>query len=96
MQNRSPAPTTTDNFAAYDLYLLGRHHARAFTEEGYKRANEYFLEALEIDPSFAAAYSGLADAYIFLADFGNMPTGEAYQLAQSCCRKSPGYRPRLT
>ena len=78
----------TGNFAAYDLYLLGRHHARAFTEEGYKRANEYFLKALEIDPSFAAAYSGLADAYIFLADFGNMPTGEAYQLAQTAAEKA--------
>jgi len=80
--------TATDNFAAYDLYLLGRHHARAFTEEGYKRAIEYYLKALEIDPSFAAAYSGLADAYIFLADFGNMPTGEAYQLSQAAAEKA--------
>ena len=80
--------TATDNFAAYDLYLLGRHHARAFTEEGYKRAIEYYLKALEIDPSFAAAFSGLADAYIFLADFGNMPTGEAYQLSQTAAEKA--------
>jgi len=80
--------SATDNFAAYDLYLLGRHHARAYTEDNFKRANEYFLKALEIDPSFAAAYSGLADGYIFLADFGNMPTGEAYQLAQAAAEKA--------
>jgi len=80
--------TATDNFAAYDLYLLGRHHARAFTEDGFKRAIEYYLKALEIDPSFAAAFSGLADAYIFLADYGNMPTGEAYQLAQAAAEKA--------
>jgi TolB-like protein/Tfp pilus assembly protein PilF len=80
--------TVTDNFAAYDLYLLGRHHARAFTEEGYRRANDYYLKALEIDPSFAAAYSGLADAYIFLADFGNLPMGEANQLARTAAEKA--------
>ncbi len=78
----------TGNFAAYDLYLLGRHHARAFTEEGFSRAIDYYLQALEIDPTFAAAYSGLADGYIFLADFGNMPTGEAYQLAQTAAEKA--------
>ncbi|HEY5775924.1 MAG TPA: tetratricopeptide repeat protein, partial [Xanthomonadales bacterium] len=80
--------TATDNFAAYDLYLLGRHHTREYSEENFKRANEYFLKALEIDPSFAAAYSGLADGYIFLANFGNLPMGEAYQLARAAAEKA--------
>ena len=79
---------TTDNFEAYDLYLLGRHHARVYSEEDFNRAIEYYLRAIEIDPSFAAAYSGLADGYIFLSDFGNMPQGEAYQLARSAAEKA--------
>ena len=45
---------TTENFAAYDLYLLGRHHAREYSEENFKRANEYFLAAIEIDPGFCS------------------------------------------
>ena len=79
---------TTGNFAAYDLYLLGRHHAREYSEENFKRANEYFLKAIEIDPSFAAAYSGLADSYIYLADYGDLSQGEAHQLAQSAAEKA--------
>jgi len=79
---------TTGNFAAYDLYLLGRHHAREYSEENFKRANEYFLKAIEIDPAFAAAYSGLADSYIYLSDYGDLSLGEAHQLAESAAEKA--------
>ncbi|MDH4020524.1 MAG: hypothetical protein OEU84_13080 [Xanthomonadales bacterium] len=79
---------TTDNFEAYDLYLLGRHHAREYSEENFKRANEYFLRAIEIDPSFAAAYSGLADSYIYLSNYGDLSLGEANHLAQSAAEKA--------
>ena len=84
---------TTDNFEAYDLYLLGRHHARVYSEEDFNRAVEYFLRAIEIDPSFAAAYSGLADGYLFLSDFGNLPQGEAHQLARSAAEKALAINP---
>ena len=84
---------TTDNFEAYDLYLLGRHHARVYSEEDFNRAVEYFLRAIEIDPSFAAAYSGLADGYLFLSDFGNLPRGEAHQLARSAAEKALAINP---
>ena len=78
----------TGNFAAYDLYLLGRHHARVYSEEDFNRAIEYYLRAIEIDPSFAAAYSGLADGYLFLSDYGNLPQAEAHQLARSAAEKA--------
>lgn len=79
---------TTDNFEAYDLYLLGRHHARVYSAEDFNRAVGYFLRAIEIDPSFAAAYSGLADGYLFLSDYGNLPQAEAHQLARSAAEKA--------
>ena len=85
--------TSTQNFAAYDLYLLGRHNAREYSEQGFKRANDYFLGALEIDPSFAAAYSGLADGYIFLSDYGDLPQGEAQQLARAAAEKALAINP---
>jgi len=80
--------TSTENFAAYDRYLLGRHNARLFSEQGFKRAIDYYLASLESDPSFAPAYSGLADGYIFLSDFGDLPQGEAQQLARSAAEKA--------
>jgi len=85
--------TSTENFAAYDLYLLGRHHTREYSEEGFKRAIEYYLRALEVDPAFAAAYSGLADGYIYLANFGDLPQGEALQLAQDAAEKALAINP---
>ena len=86
---------STSNFAAYDLYLLGRHHARDYSELGFSRAIEYYQGALEIDPSFAPAYSGLADGYIFLSDFGDMPRGEALQLAQAAAEEALSLNPGL-
>ncbi len=79
---------STDNFEAYDLYLLGRHHSRDYSTQGVERARDYYLKALEIDPAFAPAYGGLADAYIFLSDFGDLPQGESHQLARAAAEKA--------
>ena len=78
----------TENFAAYDLYLVGRHHGREYSEAGFKKAIEYFLAALEIDPSFASAYSGLADTYLLLSDYGDLPQGEALELARNASERA--------
>ncbi|MGA9575223.1 MAG: tetratricopeptide repeat protein, partial [Lysobacterales bacterium] len=79
---------STDNFEAYDLYLLGRHHAREYSQQGFERARDYYLKALEIDPAFAPAYGGLADAYLFLSDYGDLPQGEAHALARTAVDKA--------
>ena len=66
----SPAERTrvqkepTKNMEAYDLYLLGRHQAGMRSDDGLRRAVEYFERALEKDPAYAAACAGLADAYV--------------------------------
>jgi TolB-like protein/Tfp pilus assembly protein PilF len=60
-------PTT--DLEAYDLYLLGRHDLNKRTEEGLRRSIDRFRAAVEKDPSFAAAYAGIADAYV-LATIG--------------------------
>jgi TolB-like protein len=54
----------TDNLAAYELYMLGRHHfhtRRTTGRDGLERAAEFFRRAIEADSGFALAYSGLAD-----------------------------------
>jgi TolB-like protein/Tfp pilus assembly protein PilF len=48
---------------AYQLYVKGRYFWVKRTEESFQRAISYFQQAIERDPSYAAAYSGLADCY---------------------------------
>ncbi len=56
----------TEDAEAYRLYLKGRHHWNRWTEEGFYKAIEYFQQAVEKDPSYALAYTGLADSYVLL------------------------------
>jgi len=56
------------NPECYDLYLKGRYYLNKRTEEGFKKAVEYFRQAIEKDPNYARAYAGLADSYSFLGD----------------------------
>jgi len=51
------------NAEAYDLYLRGRHFWNQLTPPATRRAIEYFGRAAELDPSYALAWSGLADSY---------------------------------
>jgi eukaryotic-like serine/threonine-protein kinase len=53
----------TDNAAAYRLLLEGRYHSNRLTIEGLKRGIELMQRAIELEPTYALAYAGLADAY---------------------------------
>jgi eukaryotic-like serine/threonine-protein kinase len=48
---------------AHDAYLKGRYHWNKDTEQQFRQAEKYFQQAIEIDPNYAASYSGLADYY---------------------------------
>ena len=61
--------TYTANPEAYQLYLKGNFYLSKFTEEGYKKAIEYYQKAIDIDPNYALAYQGIAAAYDFSNDF---------------------------
>jgi TolB-like protein len=53
----------TESTAAYQAYIKGRYFWNQRTEEGLKQALKYFQQAIETDPTYALAYSGLADVY---------------------------------
>ncbi len=53
----------TDNNEAYQLYLQGRFHWNKLQINEYEKAVVFFKQAIEKDPNFALAYSGLADTY---------------------------------
>ena len=57
----------TESKEAYTLYLEGRYFLNNRTEESLKKAIERFDKALEKDPQYALAYTGVADSYAVLA-----------------------------
>jgi serine/threonine-protein kinase len=68
------ASLPTESTEAYQLYLQGKFWLPGRTEDGYRRAVEYFSDALELDPTFALGYSGLADAYVIAGWYGFLPS----------------------
>jgi len=56
------------NPEAYQLYLKGRYHYNKLTDDGYRKAIEYFRQATELDPNYARAHAGLAETYFGLSD----------------------------
>ena len=68
----------TEDVEAYRLYLKGRHHWNRWTEEGFYKAIEYFQQAVGRDPSYALAYTGLADSYVLMGWNSYLPPKEAF------------------
>lgn len=62
-EKRNLARRYTDNVEAYDYYLRGRYQWTRFSEEGLDRALDYFNRAIDKDPRYALAYSGLSDVF---------------------------------
>ncbi|MGI8732248.1 MAG: FlgO family outer membrane protein [Pyrinomonadaceae bacterium] len=63
------AKTSTANTEAYHLYLRGRFSWNKRTGEALKQAVDFYKQAIEIDPNFALAYSGLAETYVLFSSY---------------------------
>ena len=59
----------TENVAAYDYYLRGRQYFHQTTDATVRIAHEMFGKAIDLDPEFARAYAGLADAESMIAQW---------------------------
>ncbi|MFW9842196.1 MAG: tetratricopeptide repeat protein, partial [Candidatus Thorarchaeota archaeon] len=70
---------STSNLEAYMEYTQGRHFWRKRTTEGLVKSVEHFQSAIELDSSYALAYSGLADAYYILPRYTNVKYPEVKQ-----------------
>ena len=75
---------------AYEAYLKGRFFWNKRTEEGLRKAIEYFNLATEKDPNYARAYSGLADAYALSGDweYGILSPQDAFSKAKAAATKA--------
>jgi eukaryotic-like serine/threonine-protein kinase len=80
---------------AYQLYLKGRYQWEKRSEESLRRAHEYFRQAIDRDPTYAAAYAGLADYYITLANFNLMAAAEAFPKAKAAAARALDLDPSL-
>ncbi|MGH9712793.1 MAG: protein kinase domain-containing protein [Candidatus Acidiferrales bacterium] len=85
----------TDDAEAYRLYLKGRHHWNRWTEEGFYKAIEYFQQAVEKDPGYALAYTGLADSYVLLGWNSYLLPKEAFPKAKLAATRALQLDPDL-
>jgi TolB-like protein/DNA-binding winged helix-turn-helix (wHTH) protein/Flp pilus assembly protein TadD len=78
------------NPEAYESYLKGRYFWNKRTADGLKVALAYFKQAIEEDPKYASAYSGLADTYALLGDwqYAVMTPQEAFPKAKAAAIKA--------
>jgi tetratricopeptide (TPR) repeat protein len=83
-QQAAPVTSRAVNPEAYEAYLKGRYFWNKRTGDGLKKAIEYFNHAVELDSTYAEAYSGLSDAYALSGDweYGVLSPQEAFAKAK--------------
>jgi tetratricopeptide (TPR) repeat protein len=84
----------TSNMQAYEYYLRGRQYFHSISQSGLEFARQMFTRATEIDPGFARAYAGLADAESFAAQWFER-TRERLDAADRASRKALELAPHL-
>ncbi len=85
----------TEDAEAYRLYLKGRHHWNRWTEEGFNKAIEYFQQAVQKDPNYGLAYTGLADSYVLLGWNSYLPPKEAFPKGKAAAMAALQLDPHL-
>jgi TolB-like protein/Flp pilus assembly protein TadD len=86
----------TNNKEAYQAYMLGLYFWNVRTREGLLKAVDYFKQAIGLDPDYASAYAGIADAYGLLAYYHYDPLGEMYALAKDAATKALSLDPTMS
>jgi tetratricopeptide (TPR) repeat protein len=90
----APAPRG-GNAEAYTLYLQGKYFSERRTPESWKKAVSYYEQALGVDPGYARAWAGLADAHVWQAGDANVPLAEGYRKARQEAEKALELDPTL-
>ena len=65
------ATPNTPNSQAYELYIQGRYNWNKRSVESVQKSIDLFRQATDVDPNYAAAWSGLSDAWILAGSYGN-------------------------
>jgi serine/threonine protein kinase len=83
----SPPARQQPNTEVYDLYLQGLYFSNKGSEEDLRRALSFFQRAVEKDPTFARAWTGIAKVWYFLADVYVKPL-DAYPASKDAALKA--------
>lgn len=87
--------TVTSNSEAQQLYLKGRFHWNKRNAKELQKAAGYFQSAIELDPEFALAYAGLADAYAVMPLYGSFRPNEYKPKAKVAALRALELNPNL-
>jgi DNA-binding winged helix-turn-helix (wHTH) protein/TolB-like protein len=79
---------STDNILAYQLYMTGRYHLLKLTPSNLQASIPYFQKAIDLQPDYALAYAGLAQANGVLGISGAVPASEALPKAKAAQLKA--------
>ncbi len=85
----------TSNPEAHTLVLRGEHARLRSSKEGLEQAECFFQEALQLDPEYARAHSGLADVYRYQSYMNLAPAGEANARAKREAERALALEPGL-
>ena len=97
-KNSDSFPALTGSIEAYELYLHGRHLFAKRNPEAVARSIEYFRQAIDIDPHFAAAWAGIAESYATLGGstlVQSIPASDVRDAALAAARRALELEPRL-
>jgi len=87
-QQQTFARQGTQNPEAYALYVRGRSSWDQLTEESLKEAVDFFQQAIDKDPGYAAAYAEMSRSYTMLGHSGYLPGTEAYPKAITSAKRA--------
>jgi len=92
---RAGAKRPTSNLEAYELYLKGRHYWHRRSPASMRTAIQYFEQVIKLDPDYAIAFAGLADAYAVLRFYGWMSADTARPAAKAAMTRASALAPAL-
>ncbi len=78
----------TENSDAFNAFLRGRYALSKRTPQDVSQAIKFFRQAIDLDPTYPSAYSGLADSYLLTGDYGWAPASESFPLARAAALKA--------
>ena len=80
---------------SYKAFLAGKHEFEKLSEEGFRKALEYFEKSIELDDSFAPAFAELANYYMFMIQMRVISVPEAFPKIYNNNRKALEIDPDL-
>jgi serine/threonine-protein kinase len=87
-QQKMMAKRNTTNPEAYQLYLKGKFYWNKRTGESLKQAAELYRQAIEKDPNYALAYSGLAETFVLFSSYDVAPANDSMPQAKAAALRA--------